>query len=145
MATSQLVAGLYSNMGEFPIFQSLSLLYFAAASFAETVRRLGKPELAKSFLLYDHPQFGPECEAIFKLASGARTPHETKELHERILRAINPIDVAGLSRRDRNGWYPVDAEDLYRAAWKVGASRDQISAMLERCGFHRQPVPSGAG
>jgi len=33
-------------MKDFPLFTSLSLLYFAAASFTETARRLGRPELA---------------------------------------------------------------------------------------------------
>ncbi len=45
LATSRLIAALYANMAQFPVFRSISLLYFAAASFSETARRLGKPDL----------------------------------------------------------------------------------------------------
>jgi FADH2 O2-dependent halogenase len=36
LATARLIAGLYASMDNFPLFVSLSLLYFAAASFTET-------------------------------------------------------------------------------------------------------------
>jgi tetracycline 7-halogenase / FADH2 O2-dependent halogenase len=54
-ATARLIGALYANMNNFPVFVALTLLYFAAASFSETARRLGKPHLAKSFLLCDDP------------------------------------------------------------------------------------------
>ena len=47
---ARLVAALYARMGEFPAFASLTLLYFAAASYAEAARRLGRPELSGAFL-----------------------------------------------------------------------------------------------
>jgi tetracycline 7-halogenase / FADH2 O2-dependent halogenase len=141
-ATARLIGSLYANMNNFPLFKSLSLLYFAAASFSETVRRLGKPEMAPSFFLHDHADFGPACREIFELAARARTPQESAELPEKILRAIEPFDVAGLSRRDRNSWYPVEAEDLLQSAWKTGATREQITEMLDRCGFRPQDLPS---
>ena len=62
-ATALLIAALYASMRDFEVFAALSLLYFAAASFSETARRLGRPELASSFLLQDHPHFGPELRA----------------------------------------------------------------------------------
>ena len=40
-----LVAALYATMADPPLFKRLSLLYFAAASFSEAARRLGRPEL----------------------------------------------------------------------------------------------------
>jgi hypothetical protein len=33
-------------------------------------------------------------------------------------------------------WYPVDANDLRRSAWKVDATEDEIERMLDRSGFH---------
>jgi FADH2 O2-dependent halogenase len=57
LATARLIGSLYATMANFPLFVSLSLLYFAAASFSETARRLGRPHLASSFLLHDHPAF----------------------------------------------------------------------------------------
>ena len=42
-------------MDDFELFKRLSLLYFAAASYSETARRLGRPELAPGFLLAGAP------------------------------------------------------------------------------------------
>ena len=62
-AAERLIAALYANLADFPLFTALSLLYFAAASFTETARRLGRPHLAGAFLLSDHPWFGPRARA----------------------------------------------------------------------------------
>ena len=62
-ATERLVAALYATMSDFALFKRLSLLYFAAASFSETVRRLGHPERAPGFLLCNDSAFGPELRA----------------------------------------------------------------------------------
>ncbi len=55
LAASRLIGALYATMGDFSSFTAVSLLYFAAVSFAETAHRLGKPELAPGFLLHRHP------------------------------------------------------------------------------------------
>ena len=96
LATARLIAGLYANMDNFPVFVSLLLLYFAAASFSETARRLGRPHLAPSFLLHDHPLFGPACVRLFERARQVRTKWESDELAADILQAIEPFNVAGL-------------------------------------------------
>ena len=49
---------------------------------------------------------------------------------------IEPFDVASLCASPRNGWYPVDAEDLKQSAWKVGATAEEIDDMLQRSGFY---------
>ena len=133
IATADLIGGLYASMANFPLFVSLSLLYFAAASFAETARRLGKPELASSFLLCDHPAF-----KMRELVARARSKEGIQTLGDDILRAIEPFNVAGLGEQRRRNWYPVDAEDLLRAAPKLGARREEIERLLVRCGFGRE-------
>jgi tetracycline 7-halogenase / FADH2 O2-dependent halogenase len=135
VATSKLIAGLYANLNNFPVFTSLSLLYFAAASFSETARRLGKPQLASSFLLYDHPTFGPDCAALLERAQNIRTSQESVSLSEDVLRTIESINLAGLGRKDRRNWFPVEASDLLDSHLKVEASRDEIFQLLQRCGF----------
>jgi FADH2 O2-dependent halogenase len=137
-ATSRLIASLYSNMNNFPVFVSLTLLYFAAASFSETARRLGKPHLASSFLLCQDPVFGPASERLLDRARQPLTAQESAALTDDILDVIEPFNVAGLNRRDRRNWYPVDAHDLMNAADKLGASRGEVQELLQRCGF--QPV-----
>lgn len=135
LATTRLIAALYANLSNFPVFAALTLLYFAAASYSETARRLGRPELASSFLLYDHPTFGPDFARILQRASSPRAVSHPESVVSEILRIIEPIDVAGLTNRTRRNWYPVDAEDLLQSAHKVGATREEILQMLARCGF----------
>lgn len=135
-ATSRLIASLYANMNNFSVFTALSLLYFAAASFSETARRLNKPQLASSFLLHDHPNFGPACRSLLDRAQHLRTEQDSTNLIADVLRVIEPLDVAGLCRQDRRNWYPVDTEDLFRSAAKVDAAQDEIARLLQSCGFY---------
>jgi FADH2 O2-dependent halogenase len=136
-ATARLIAGLYVNMNNFPVFNALSLLYFAAASFSETARRLKKPHLASSFLLHDHPVFGLACRNLLDRALHLKSQQDSHQLIADVLRTIEPLDVAGLCRQDRRNWYPVDAEDLFRGASKVEATHDEIAQLLQSCGFYR--------
>ena len=135
VATARLISALFANMGNFSLFSSLALLYFAAASYSEAAHRLGKPELTTGFLLHDHPQFGARSKEVLGRAMRASQGEESVALIEDVLRAIEPIDLAGLARRDRCNWYPVDAEDILGSAAKLGVSRREVSQMLERCGF----------
>jgi FADH2 O2-dependent halogenase len=133
--TEQLVAALYANMDAPDLFTRLSLLYFAAASFSEAARRLGRPELAPGFLLHGDPRFGHELRACIREAA-ARPPGAARQaLFDRIARAIAPIDVAGLSDRSRANWYPALGADLLASHDKLGATRDEAAALLARCGL----------
>jgi tetracycline 7-halogenase / FADH2 O2-dependent halogenase len=143
-ATEQLVGALYASMEDFERFKRLALLYFAAASYSETVRRLGRDEAAHGFLLCDHPIFGPELRACAATARAALTDGDRDALFARIDRAVRPFDVAGLDDRRRRDWYPVRADDLRAAAPLLGASRGEIDALLDRCGFARAHA-GGAG
>jgi len=133
LATSRLIGALYASMGNFPLFVSLSLLYFAAASFSETARRLGKPHFASSFLLHDNPRF--QMQSILERARRVRNEAESQALCDEIRRFIEPFNVAGLGDPRRRNWYPADAEDMLRAAPKLGASREEVAGVLDRCGF----------
>jgi len=140
LAAARLIGALYANLGNFRVFSAISLLYFAAVSYAETAHRLGRPKLASSFLLLDHPKFGAECARALERARAIGSDRDSETVIEEILRVIEPVDVAGLADRTRRNWYPVDAEDLLRAAHKVNAGRDEILQMLERCGFNASSV-----
>jgi tetracycline 7-halogenase / FADH2 O2-dependent halogenase len=135
VAASQLIAALYANMNDFSVFSTLSLLYFAAASYAEVVRRLGKPHLAASFLLHDDPRFGPASRGLLRRAVAKRSKNESDALVADILNFIAPFNIAELGDPTRENWYPVHAEDLFRAAAKVDATPEDIAQMLSRCGF----------
>lgn len=134
--TEQLVGALYANMHDPPLFKRLALPYFAAASYSEAVRRLGRPHLAPGFLLHAHPHFGRELRAC--AASAAARPRGTERdaLFDRIDRAVEPFDTAGLLDRTRRDWYPVLASDLRASAAKLDASADDVERLLERCGLN---------
>ncbi len=127
-------------MADPALFKRLSLLYFAAASYSEAARRLGRPDLAPGFLLHAHPRFGPLLRAC--AASGATLPTGASRtaLLARIDAAIEPFDVAGLGDRTRRDWYPARGSDLIAAAAKLDASTERIRALLVRCGLGDAPV-----
>ncbi len=94
LAASRLIGALYATMGNFPAFTAVSLLYFAAVSFAETAHRLGKPELARGI---------PFASGIRSLGrrrgccSNERTNWmgltDTRAFTEEVLRVIEPFNL----------------------------------------------------
>jgi FADH2 O2-dependent halogenase len=135
LAAADLIAALYATMDRFLAFAALSMLYFAAASFSETARRLGKARLAPSFLLYSDPHFGPAMRQCFQHAKTYRTQTDMDELAGEISQTIEPINIAGLSNPHRRNWYPVDANDLLNSGAKLESTKEQISELLDRSGF----------
>ena len=108
---AHLIAALYSTFSpvqasnDFPLFAAVSMLYFAAASFSETVHRMGRPERAGSFLCGSLPGFGPDFESCCK-AVLSRGPEEGEALVASIARTAGLLDEGGLFRPGRPGWYP---------------------------------------
>lgn len=135
-ATEILIAALYAAMGDFPLFASLLRLYFAAASFGETVRRLGTPDRAGGYLMHDHPQFGPRLHEICLQVAGGLGGIDRQDLMRQVNAAIEPIDVAGLGVPGRRNWFPVEAADLLGASSKLGVSPEAIERLLQQTGFH---------
>jgi FADH2 O2-dependent halogenase len=135
--TEQLVAALYATMDDPPLFKRLSLLYFAAASYSEAARRLGNAALAPGFLLREHPEFAFELVTCSRLAAQAPQGPARNTLEERIDRAIEPFDIAGLLDGERRSWYPVLADDILASSAKLYATREEIVRMLERSGMLR--------
>jgi FADH2 O2-dependent halogenase len=136
--TAALIGALYANMDQFETFAALSKLYFAAAMFAETMRRLGRPERVGSFLLANDPVFGP-ClrDCIAKVRRGA-TPPDRRATIEAVLKSIEPFDLAGLGDLSRRNWHPCRTEDLLAAAPKLGVERAAIGQLLASCGFAKE-------
>jgi FADH2 O2-dependent halogenase len=132
-ATERLVAALYAAMDDFELFKRLSLLYFAAASFSETARRLARETRAPGFLLCEDPVFAAELAECTDLARSRPAGAVRDRLLARLDRAIEPWDVAGLGDRSRRDWYPVLAADLVTGASKLDATEAEIAALLDRC------------
>ncbi len=135
LAAADLIGALYANLGNFSVFRALTLLYFAAVSFSESAWRLGKRDLAASFLLREDPRVGPTIRDLLRRSRERLTPEQSAGLIADILDTIAPFDVAGLRNARRCNWFPVDAEDLFRASHLVHSTRAEIEQMLDRGGF----------
>jgi tetracycline 7-halogenase / FADH2 O2-dependent halogenase len=134
-----LVSALYASFGDFELLATLTLLYFASASYTEAARRLSRPELADRFLCARHPRFGRTlsrcCRGVVDAAERGALPQERNRLIAEIYEAIEPIDVAGLSDRGRRNWHPMEARPLLHGAHKLGATRSDVERMLATSGF----------
>jgi tetracycline 7-halogenase / FADH2 O2-dependent halogenase len=139
-ATEQLVAALYASMADFELFKRLTLLYFAAASYSEAVRRLGHPERAQGFLLRGDPRFGPGMrrviDGVLTIPDASGDPRAARQrLFADIDRIVEPYDTAGLLDRSRRDWFPVLAADLVAGGPKLGATASEIDTLLAGSGF----------
>ncbi len=101
MAASRLIGAVYATMGNFSAFTAVSLLYFAAVSFSESALRVGKPELARGFLLDEDPGFGPAARALLERAYRLDGAADTQAFTKEVLRLIEPFNLGGFG--DRRG------------------------------------------
>ncbi|MCC7194684.1 MAG: FAD-dependent oxidoreductase [Gemmatimonadaceae bacterium] len=131
--TARLVGALYGAFSDWPRFTALSHLYFTAATYTESARRLGKPGLAgDGFMMSGHPTFGPAYNRCLSLAaSGASTDAVIAAVRD----ATEPVNVAGLLDDSRHNWYPCNAASMLAGAAKLDSAREEVAAMLQRCGF----------
>jgi FADH2 O2-dependent halogenase len=135
--TALIVSALYANFHDFEMFTALSRFYFAAASFSETLRRLGKtPE---GFLLCEDSQFSPAVREIasevISNQSSVISPNARAQLLEKIRDATKPFDIAGLNDSSRRNWHPVLADDLLRNHAKLSVSESDVEQMMARTGM----------
>jgi FADH2 O2-dependent halogenase len=128
MSASRLIGALYATMDNFSAFTAVSLLYFAAVSFSEAAFRLDKPELATGFLL-------PSASALLERAHTLRSGAETQAFTEEVQRVIEPFNLGRFGDPALQNQYPVRAEDLLEAGFKLGVGRAEIVAMMERSDF----------
>ena len=126
--TARLIGALWRCLDDFETFATMTMFYFAAASFAEASRRLGRPQNGSSFLAGDDPAFQG---ALGRAADRLRSPGPPGRAWSDDIRAsIARRNVAGLLEPERRNWYPVEAEDLRAGAGRLGATRAEIEEIL---------------
>ena len=118
---ARLVAALYGALEDFPLFVELSKLYFAAAHFSESAWRLGRPELAGTFLCGEHPEFGPALDACCRAALAPRDAAARKRLLWDVARSVALVDLAGLLDASRRNWFPAPPVIASCPAFSAGA------------------------
>jgi FADH2 O2-dependent halogenase len=125
----KLVAGAYGTMGDFDRFAAGSLLYFAAASFAEASQRL-LPGPAdgwawNGFLGSTDPVTRGMLDRVLAALPGPN-------FEEEVQKTIAPRNLAGLADPGRNRMYPVDMEPLVESSGLLGLTREEIRREIPR-------------
>lgn len=139
-AAAGLIGTLHQRFDQPPDFQSVLMLYFAAASFAESARRLQRPELAPGFLLRGQASF---ASALANILTAVNTGSlRGDELALAVRTAISPVNVGGWCHPARRNWYPVQFSTLFAASGRLGVSRQEIRAMLLGAGVDAAQLPA---
>ena len=132
-----LVAGAYAARHDFDTFVEYSMLYFAAASFAEAAQRLidlapdGDAWCWEGFLGARDPHLRPFIETTSKELRAAPTK-DAGEWANQIREGIAPRNIAGLADASRNRLYPVDLDALITKADLLGLTTEEIRLQLPR-------------
>jgi len=121
--TARFVAGCYAGFPAFDSFTAYSMFYFAAASFSEMMRRLGK--VPPGFLGAADAQFADD---LTRLSPAGEHPADLT----RAATAIDRINIAGLCDSSKRNWYDIDLEDPIREAAKLDATPDTVRGMLSQ-------------
>lgn len=129
--TAHFIAGCYAAFPRFELFTNYSMFYFAAASFSEMARRLGKAHLVRRFLAADHSTF-----AAAKLSLG-RLLRENPSLDPEpfaaeVKRQTDCLNIAGLCDEAKRNWYDVDFADIIRASHKLEMTAEEMRATLQQ-------------
>lgn len=127
--TANFIAGCYAAFPHFECFTSLSMIYFAAASYCEMARRLGRGHLPQRFLASDHAPF---ASATGKFAQMLRrkSPVDPGAFSAQVKEKIDCLNVAGLCDDQKQNWYDVNLDDVIRSAEKLGLTPSQMRKVV---------------
>jgi len=136
-----LLRGAFRAMGDFRLFAPFALVYFAAASFQEALRRLrpeARPWPWEGFLGAADRELGEILSGVLarleELTAGGREPsgEECRHFAAQVGAAIAPRNIAGLADPARGNLYPVDFEPLVAGAARLGLTPEEVRAALPR-------------
>jgi len=127
--TADFVAGCYASFPQFDLFTSLSMVYFAAASYCEMARRLRRNHLAQRFLAQDHQPF---ANAASRLSQNLRDNacFDSILYAAQVKQKIDCLNVAGLCDPRKRNWYDVDLDDIVLGAEKLEMTADEMREFL---------------
>ena len=136
----QLVGTLYATMSDFRHFAATSMVYFAAISFTETVRRLGKKKLAPGFLFSEDPTLSAHIlttlENIRRIHQSEKTAVEKwKNLQSCVDSAISEFNVIGVSTKTKKPHFRAETASLFEHTQKLESTTPEIENMLVRAGL----------
>ncbi len=118
--TAHFIGACYAAFPRFEKFTAYSMFYFAAASYSEMARRLGRGHLVTRFLAADRSEF---AVALREFGDELRRPGDGADptaFAHRIAAAVDCLNIAGLCNPQKRNWYGVDLEDVVTGAAKLG-------------------------
>ncbi len=132
-AVADFIGACYAAMPRFSIFAALSMFYFAAASYSEMARRLGRPHLAGGFLAADHPEFGPGLRraSVWARHLASCPGSGPREFEKFAADAIAPLNIAGLCDPKKRNWYGIDLNDVADGAARLGMTPFEMRDVLK--------------
>jgi FADH2 O2-dependent halogenase len=127
--TADFIAGCYASFPRFELFTSLSMVYFAAASYCEMARRLGRDHLAQSFMAMDRPAFAEGASRLSRTLRRDRRFDSTL-FASQVKQKIDCLNISGLCDKRKRNWYDVDLDDVIASADKLETTSDQMRRFL---------------
>jgi tetracycline 7-halogenase / FADH2 O2-dependent halogenase len=127
--TADFIAGCYASFPRFELFTSLSMVYFAAASYCEMARRLGRDHLAQSFMAMDRPAFAEGASRLSRTLRRDRRFDSTL-FASQVKQKIDCLNIGGLCDKRKRNWYDVDLDDVIASADKLETTSDQMRKFL---------------
>ena len=132
------IAGCYRAFAHFPHFVALSQFYFAAASYSEMARRVGKPHLVRRFLALDRADFAPGLASLLTRLETGDTAQGFS--CDEIERALAPLNIAGLADAHKRNWYGVNFEDTISAAHRLETSSEALRHLFATAEWAQIPT-----
>jgi FADH2 O2-dependent halogenase len=124
--TARFVGNSYASFSRFDRFSAYSMFYFAAASYAETARRLS-PSRMPGFLCADEARFTAGLDELSPAGCGEL---DEAAYEDRVATAISEWNLAGLCDPAKQHWYGIDVEDTIAGAHKLGLTPDHVRRAL---------------
>jgi FADH2 O2-dependent halogenase len=137
--TAEFFAGCYAAFPQFDLFSSLSMVYFAAASYCEMARRLGRNHLAQRFLAMDRSAFAATASDLSRMLRHNHCSDPIPFASE-VKQRIESLNVAGLCDPRKRNWYDVDLEDLILSAEKLELSAEEMRRFLRTASWAQTAV-----
>ncbi len=142
-AAAFLIQTLYDRFDRPDEFKNLLMLYFAAVSYSETARRLGRNDLDRGFLLSGRTDFWAGLKSILETHRSGRGGGD--DLQRSIQNLIRNFNVGGWLECPDKRWLPVDLRCLLASAGLFGISTHEMEAMMVRTGLRLREYSTAAG
>jgi FADH2 O2-dependent halogenase len=137
--TARLIAGCYAAFQSFPLFAAYSMFYFAAASYSEMARRLGKSSRVTRYLARNIAPFREAMDELEERLQREGSRLDAVRFADEVARRIAPLNIAGLCDPAKRNWYGVDLNDLIVHADRLGFSPETMREIVRTAPWAQVP------